>query len=73
MPQRTLLFAKHEGELSHLLSGDAEMYVLSTTRLSKMNDNVPHLLTFNHNRYVNRLWSTLVLYEYEFSSRRKME
>jgi hypothetical protein len=73
MPQRTLLFTKHEGELNHLLSGDTGVSVLSTTRLSKMNNDVPNLLTFNHNQYVNRLWSTLVLYEYKLSSPTKVE
>jgi len=73
MPQRTLLFTKHEGELNQMLSGDTGVYVLSTTRLTKVSNDVPNSLTFNHNQYVNRLWSTLVLYEYKLGSPTKME
>tara|TARA_Y100000589_G_C27013969_1_gene571999 strand:- start:226 stop:447 length:222 start_codon:yes stop_codon:yes gene_type:complete len=73
MPQRTLLFSKNEGELSQLLLEDTDVFVLSTTRLSKMNDGIPHLLLFHHNLYVNRLWSTLVLYEYKISATGNVE
>ena len=73
MPQRTLLFTKHEGELSQLLLEDTDVFVLSTTRLSKMNDGIPNLLLFHHNLYVNRLWSTLVLYEYKVSATGNVE
>lgn len=72
-PQRTVLFTKNEGELNQLLSGDGEVSVLSTTSLSKMNGYVSHLRSFHHNPYVNRLWSTLVLYEYECSSPTDLE
>ena len=63
-PHRTFRFAKNAGELKQVLLADKEVSILSMTRLSHLEDYDLQTHSFHHNPYVNRLWSTLVLFEY---------
>ena len=63
-PHRTFRFAKNAGELKQVLLADKEVSILSMTRLSHLEDYDLQMHSFHHNPYVNRLWSTLVLFEY---------